>query len=248
MQQTISEPIVVSGLASIVRENWAWAAPLIYVYATTIGTVASWTRFNQFGINILDFAELNDFMLAAFRDPLVLLTAFSVSVTFYLYVRLFEWLNRIMDPIRKRQRRINTRFLSYLVGAFLFPFIGKAGVKRKFLSAYRKKLRRSRKMAALLNRLVWPALRILGILVIVLGPFVVISQNSSAFPSMHSVDVHLRSYPTGQNETNYADLLYIGATERFVFLYRDTPESTITIPIANIGSISRRFDGDDVQN
>jgi len=49
--------------------NWAWMAPLIYIYVTIIGMVQSWYQFKEFGINIIEFAEINDFLLAAFREP-----------------------------------------------------------------------------------------------------------------------------------------------------------------------------------
>ena len=51
------------------RDNWAWVAPLIYIYVTLTGMAQSWFQFNAFGINVFEFSELNDFLLAAFREP-----------------------------------------------------------------------------------------------------------------------------------------------------------------------------------
>jgi hypothetical protein len=56
-------------LVGWVRDNWIWAAPLTYIYVTITGMVQAWLQFNAFGINVFEYSELNDFLLAAFREP-----------------------------------------------------------------------------------------------------------------------------------------------------------------------------------
>jgi hypothetical protein len=38
---------------------------------TTVGVVYSWALFRRFEINVFNYAEANDFLLAAFKDPVV---------------------------------------------------------------------------------------------------------------------------------------------------------------------------------
>ena len=63
-----SAPIL-NKIALTARDNWTWAAPLVYLYVTIVGMVQSWFHFNEFQINVFDYAEINDFLLAAFREP-----------------------------------------------------------------------------------------------------------------------------------------------------------------------------------
>ena len=71
----------VNNILRIVQQNWAWAAPLFYIYVTIVGMFQSWLYFNAFGINVFEFSELNDFLLAAFRQPL----AFGLLILLILY-------------------------------------------------------------------------------------------------------------------------------------------------------------------
>jgi hypothetical protein len=81
-----------------IRENWVWAAPLIYIYVTVVGMVQSWLQFNAFGINVFEFSELNDFLLAAFREPLSFLAILGLIV----YGGLGIFTQRIMQRIMLR--------------------------------------------------------------------------------------------------------------------------------------------------
>lgn len=60
------------------REHWALAASVGYLYLTTIGMIQSGMLFSKYEINIFEFAEINDFLLAAFREPISLLAGFGV--------------------------------------------------------------------------------------------------------------------------------------------------------------------------
>jgi len=61
-------------------EHWALAASLGYLYLTLLGMAQSGVLFAKYEINIFEFAELNDFLLAAFREPLSLLAGLGVLV------------------------------------------------------------------------------------------------------------------------------------------------------------------------
>ena len=60
------------------REHWALAASVGYLYLTLLSMVQSSVLFAKYEINIFEFAELNDFLLAAFREPLSLIAGLGV--------------------------------------------------------------------------------------------------------------------------------------------------------------------------
>ncbi len=88
------------GLLGRIRDHWPWVAPATYVYVTIVGVVDSLLRFNAFGFNVLEFAEINDFVLVALRDP----RAFLVVAAFIAYGSIgivLSWLSEA----RRRQLR-----------------------------------------------------------------------------------------------------------------------------------------------
>ena len=54
---------------SFFRENPTLLLSLMYVDLTGVGILYSLLFYGQFGINIFDFAEIGDFLLAAFKAP-----------------------------------------------------------------------------------------------------------------------------------------------------------------------------------
>jgi hypothetical protein len=46
---------------------------LLYLYVTAIGIIYSAILYGRFGINIFDYAETADFLLAAFKNPIAFL-------------------------------------------------------------------------------------------------------------------------------------------------------------------------------
>jgi hypothetical protein len=77
------DPLVeyLRSVGNFFREHPAIAGTLLYLQVTTVGVVYSWQLFRRFDINIFYYAEANDFLLAAFRDPVVFgMSIFTVIV------------------------------------------------------------------------------------------------------------------------------------------------------------------------
>jgi hypothetical protein len=64
------------------RENPTFVLTLMYVDLTGIGLLYSWLFYRHFGINTFDFAEIGDFLLAAFKVPAVTFSALLAQVLF----------------------------------------------------------------------------------------------------------------------------------------------------------------------
>lgn len=73
---------------SFARENPTMILTLCYILITAIGTGYSFFFYREFDINIIKFADLSDFLLAAILEPRSLLlfafTVFMTSVAFWL--------------------------------------------------------------------------------------------------------------------------------------------------------------------
>jgi hypothetical protein len=67
---------------------------LLYALITGVGILSSWALYREFGINIFDYAEIGDFLLAAFKSPRALdnliasLGSLSLIIVFLV---LFAW-------------------------------------------------------------------------------------------------------------------------------------------------------------
>src|SRR5215210_1029614 len=53
---------------------------LLYLYVTAIGMLYSAVLYGRFGINVFDYSEISDFLLAAFKNPVAFLAAGLLAV------------------------------------------------------------------------------------------------------------------------------------------------------------------------
>jgi len=74
---------------------------LSYLVLVAIGMFHSVLGYRHFGINILDYAEASDFLLAPFRDPMVMVVTVLPAVLAWAYLRFLE---RISTRARERRR------------------------------------------------------------------------------------------------------------------------------------------------
>jgi len=58
-----------SWLAAFLREHPALLVSAFYVAASVIGMFYSWAYFRRFGINVFNYAQIGDFLLASLKEP-----------------------------------------------------------------------------------------------------------------------------------------------------------------------------------
>jgi hypothetical protein len=69
----------------VVHDNPTLVSSLLYLYVTGTGILYSFILYRQFRINIFDYSEIGDFLLAGLRNPLALLfVAFQVGLLLLL--------------------------------------------------------------------------------------------------------------------------------------------------------------------
>ncbi len=117
-----------SWIASLLREHPALLLTAVYVVASAIGMFYSWSYLRHFGINVFNYAQIGDFLLASLKEPftwaLVLLAVFLVSMDNAASRRAEQkvssrWFRWYGSP---RYRSINFLVAVLMILAFLFGY------------------------------------------------------------------------------------------------------------------------------
>lgn len=176
-------------------DNPALVVTLAYLLVSFMGLAFSWALLQEFGINVFSFADVTDFLMAAFREPMTFVLASSALLVGVLTQWLagveIRWLQR-RDPksaFGRRYLRFERRMKSHGV-YFVFTFLLYSVV---FISRYAifeaEEIRQGR------------------------GESVVLQAADDAAP---------------------VPGLLLGATSRFVFLYRPDTGQAEALPQENI--------------
>lgn len=109
-------------------EHPAFLVSGLYLVASLIGLVYSWTFLNAFGINVFRYAEMSDFLLASLKEPVTWVLA-VLAVALVLFDNAMSRRVQARVPGRfirwygsERYRQLNYLVLVVLVAFFLFAF------------------------------------------------------------------------------------------------------------------------------
>jgi hypothetical protein len=70
-----------SRLLLIVREHPALLVSALYVAASVVGMFYSWAYLRNFGVNVFNYAQISDFLLASLKEPFTwALVAIAISI------------------------------------------------------------------------------------------------------------------------------------------------------------------------
>ncbi len=115
-------------LDAILREHPALLVSAVYVAASVVGMFWSWAFLRQFGVNVFNYAQVTDFLIASLKEPftwvLVVLAVLMVQAD-NAYSRRVErrgktrWFGWYGSP---RYRLINNIAVIALVGVFIFVY------------------------------------------------------------------------------------------------------------------------------
>ncbi len=73
-------PLRNNRLLSIFRKEPAVALTAAYLLISACGLLYEWLYYNDFGLNVFQYADASDFFLAVFREPEILLFASVIAV------------------------------------------------------------------------------------------------------------------------------------------------------------------------
>ncbi len=119
-----------------VREHPAVAGTVLYFWVAAMGVIYSWTMFREFGINIFDFAEPNDFILAAFKEPFTMAIAI-VTVAFILIYYAFALRRIARAPIERHKGSRAAMLVMIAVACIAYTLVPAFWIGRR--DAYRLK-------------------------------------------------------------------------------------------------------------
>lgn len=71
-------------IRSLLSEHPALLVSVVYVAASTIGMVYSWDYLRHFGINVFNYAQIGDFLLASLKEPFTWLLVIAALVLMVL--------------------------------------------------------------------------------------------------------------------------------------------------------------------
>jgi hypothetical protein len=96
----MSEPVK-SPRYQLLLDHLGTGLTLSYLALVAIGMFHSVLGYRHYGINILDYAEASDFLLAPCRDPMVMVVTVLPAVLAWAYLRFVE---RYSERLRERRR------------------------------------------------------------------------------------------------------------------------------------------------
>jgi hypothetical protein len=187
----------------------------LYLFVTGVGIFSSYILYRQFEINIFDYAETGDFLLAAFKSPSavtnIAFTAAALVFGIPLIVSLLPALSRSSFFLRSLDERKPWALLIYqLFSVFtvLAPYFVVATIALVLLHVQHSAAEDSFAEAD------------------------AIMQGEKP-----SLVVQYRSFSGSAGQVTKTGLELIGATQKVVFLYDVDEEHTLVIPQAQIVSI-----------
>jgi len=107
-------------MASLLREHPALLVSGIYVVASTIGMLYSWDYLRLYGINVFNYAQIGDFLLASLKEPFTWLIVLGSMLLVMGDNALSRWVGRNGQRSWLRwygSRRYRT--INYLVAVLL---------------------------------------------------------------------------------------------------------------------------------
>jgi hypothetical protein len=187
---------------------------VLYGYVTVLGIIYSYVLYRRFGINIFDYAELGDFLLAALRNPAALLSGGLLVVWIGFSALNFRlWLRFGSLPQVTWQGLI---------------VVGKPSAERV---PYVRAMRRALSFIATLQILFGLA----SIAFIYLSA--VNTAQSIEEGTEPKVEVQYRSSSGSADQVTEKGLELIGATQKVVFFYDVKDNHTLVIPQTQLVSI-----------
>lgn len=71
-------------------KNTAAIATLFYAYVSVLGVYYKWLLFRQYDIYVLNFFEIQDFVLSGLKQPVIIIVTCITAVTFYWILKRYK--------------------------------------------------------------------------------------------------------------------------------------------------------------
>jgi len=219
---------------SFFKEHPLIILSLSILLCSGVGYWREYILMQEFGINIVVFAEADDFLLAAFKSPLI----FLVSFPLFIGIIGLSWFKiQRLSHANAYLKRNAISLRANMASSFSSEAIEEEIQKQRDAYTFEKGIYKHQKLTAFYLAI---APIISGIMLYI---FIDIEKNNTIkgikyTPSYFTV-VDLRTSRSLLPDNN-KELVLITATEKYIFLYRHMPEDkgeTYIVPSASITSI-----------
>jgi len=99
---------------------------VLYIIAVGVGMLFNYQKFDEFGINIFNYADVFDFLIAPFSDLRILIftsISFALIYVFYRVELLFKRkFPKLYAKLSFRSKKVKSNSSKYLVFAFVFIY------------------------------------------------------------------------------------------------------------------------------
>jgi hypothetical protein len=198
-----------TGITPLLRDNPTLALTFVYLYATALGMTYSASLYQSFGIDILDYAEIPDFLLAAFKDWFTILSTLILAALGIFGINLANKLRLIEAQLRDLPTARTAEYLPKL------------------------------KKAAGDSQAIIVCVLFSAALISVAGEYALGTSKASSIKKGEkpAVEVRYRAFKGSAGQVTEPGLEFIGATQRAAFFYDPDAKRTLVIPQAQLVSI-----------
>jgi hypothetical protein len=219
--KTVRSSLYLNKIGKYFSDRPGIGGSLIYIVISSIGVVYSWSLYREFKLNIFDYAETNDFLLIAFKEPYVLLICLVLMFVCYrIYIDISKKTEKRFEEmesiLKKDQKYYNPEYLKYV---------------RHFV-------KRKRFLIELYFRILYP---IVLYCICIPGILYLSSKGTAHLIRGKKPTVNVL-YESGQQGlalvVEKLESCLIGSTDKFMFFYDHSNKNAIVIPLSKIISIT----------
>jgi hypothetical protein len=205
----------------------------IYIFVSSVGVIYSWVLFREFQINIFDFAETNDFLLIAFKEPHLFLVPLIIILLGLIIPFICKYSSGFSNYLSKRiiPNKSNSIFVTKLL-------ISLAGVISTLIDSFIRYVTFSVSYMYIFG----------GIILMFFLPYysaknVIATRIKQKEPAVNLVYEKGKQKQSSTSVIEELNSVLIGSTEKFMFFYvrpeKNTEKGrTVIIPINKIISIT----------
>jgi len=216
---------------------------LLYLYVTAIGMLYSAVLYGRFGINVFDYSEIGDFLLAAFKNPVaflsgVLLAAVGAALLYYRAVVVRKNLQQeeMFDQARIQAQHQALQKVEDMEESAKESY--RQGVQ-KYLDQQQEARQRFLQRERLRTVIFAITIVVTSVFTSFVLPYYSAGKTASSIKAGEtpSVDVRYRSFKGSAGQVAVPGLRLIGATQKAAFFYNVDHKHTLVVPQSQIVSI-----------
>jgi hypothetical protein len=212
----------------------------LYLYVTAMGLLYSVALYARFGINILDYSEISDFLLAALNNPIVLSWSLSMALIYLVY--LASQASDLKTRLKTRSHG-DTRFYEASVrsnnggGAAETPAELRRRQEPHVPTPQEKHLAFIYSHWHITVQAIVYAIFVVFSSLVLTYVIAIFSASSIKDGEKPAVEVRYRSFSGSTGQVTEPGLELIGATQKAVFFYDVDDKRTLVIPPSQLVSI-----------